>query len=472
MEVKQPTKSSHAYALFCCRLGIEIWKPITNSPNYEISNMGRLRRSDRWWIRIIGYPKDGYLFYRSPDLNCKIHRMVGITFIPNFENKPIIDHIDRNKHNNRLDNLRWVTHKENCANSTKPTYEVKRLVSCRAVFRLDKDTYEPIEYYETIRDAALWIFNSGATTITEFNGGNNLKTKISAVAQGRRKSAYGFVWQYATDNIEGEIWKDVPSEHINGIMGYKVSSHARIMNHKGRIGNGSISHHSGRASFSISQVIDGITKSIFIARHRLVALVFVSNDDPENKIEVDHVDGDKTNDCLRDASGKVRLEWVTPEENQRRKNEMIKKRNTELYDNGSSYTIPNGGLSWSKEEDAALLESIASLNQVNSVAQVCYDILKLCGEMTASGIFRYILDNNLESHHINSLRQCMKTESSIFMMRKVGCGKNSILFSLVPGVKRPSSMISWNNYITPEILHSRSFIAIQKRAHFLQLRND
>ena len=460
-----PTKSSYAYALLCCRLGIEIWKPITKFPDYDVSNMGRLRRRDRWWVRTRGYTKGGYLAVWDVRISCKIHRVVGVTFIPNFENKPMIDHDDRDKHNNRLYNLKWATAEENNANKTKPSYEVHRLMSSRAVLRLDKDTREPIEYFETIRDAALWVFNSGLTTVTEFNRGNNLKTKISAVAQGKRKHAFGFAWEYAADNIEGEIWKDVPPEHINGIKGYKVSSHARIMNHKGRIGAGSTSHHSGRASFQISQVIDGVVASCYVGRHRLVALVFVFNDDPENKTEVDHVDGDKTNDCLEDASGKVRLEWVTPEENVRRRGEMKRKRNAEIYESGSSYPV-SGVPSWSKGEDAALRESIASLDQVNSAAQMCYDILKQHGELTVSDIHRY----TSESRCTESLRNCMKINENIFAMRKVGDGKNSRLFSLIPGVKRPSSMVPWTKYVIPQILRPRSLVAIQRRASFLKLR--
>jgi len=47
-----------------------------------------------------------------------IHRLLGIHFIPNPENKPTIDHIDQNKLNNDLSNLRWATHYEQHQNMT------------------------------------------------------------------------------------------------------------------------------------------------------------------------------------------------------------------------------------------------------------------------------------------------------------------------------------------------------------------
>ena len=52
----------------------------------------------------------------------KVHRLVGLTFIPNPDNKPFIDHIDRNKSNNSITNLRWATRLENCANRSNTKY--------------------------------------------------------------------------------------------------------------------------------------------------------------------------------------------------------------------------------------------------------------------------------------------------------------------------------------------------------------
>ena len=45
-----------------------------------------------------------------------VHRLIALTFIPNPDNKPYIDHIDKNKHNNTVNNLRWVSPQENSAN--------------------------------------------------------------------------------------------------------------------------------------------------------------------------------------------------------------------------------------------------------------------------------------------------------------------------------------------------------------------
>jgi len=45
-----------------------------------------------------------------------IHRLLALQYIENNDNKLEIDHIDRNKHNNNLSNLRWVSRIENCHN--------------------------------------------------------------------------------------------------------------------------------------------------------------------------------------------------------------------------------------------------------------------------------------------------------------------------------------------------------------------
>ena len=65
---------------------------------------------------------DGYLavhLYKNKKVYTKsIHRLVGQAFIPNPDNKPEVDHIDRNKSNNNVENLRWVNSSENSQNTS------------------------------------------------------------------------------------------------------------------------------------------------------------------------------------------------------------------------------------------------------------------------------------------------------------------------------------------------------------------
>ena len=66
------------------------------------------------------YDKDGYkLTSLRKDGNnrmFKVHRLIALAFIPNPHNKPFIDHINRIRDDNRIENLRWVTSTENNKN--------------------------------------------------------------------------------------------------------------------------------------------------------------------------------------------------------------------------------------------------------------------------------------------------------------------------------------------------------------------
>jgi hypothetical protein len=66
--------------------------------------------------------EDGYKYVHlrknRKEYKGHIHRLLALQYIPNPDNKPEVDHIDRNKINNSLDNLRWVTRLENCHNKS------------------------------------------------------------------------------------------------------------------------------------------------------------------------------------------------------------------------------------------------------------------------------------------------------------------------------------------------------------------
>jgi hypothetical protein len=113
----------------------EIWKEIEGYDGmYEVSNMGRVRS----WKKRIGFNKFtrgdlpvirnlnfvlGYfhchLSKNGISKAFKVHRLVAIHFIDNPENHRYVDHIDGNKQNNYVSNLRWVNKSQNEYNSKK-----------------------------------------------------------------------------------------------------------------------------------------------------------------------------------------------------------------------------------------------------------------------------------------------------------------------------------------------------------------
>ncbi len=104
---------------------LEYYKKIPEYPNYAISNIGNVKNMKTGRILKSWYVRTGYKQIRIIENKKQkkeyVHRLVGLAFLINDNKLYEIDHIDRNKNNNTVGNLRWVTHKENCLNKNEYT---------------------------------------------------------------------------------------------------------------------------------------------------------------------------------------------------------------------------------------------------------------------------------------------------------------------------------------------------------------
>jgi len=262
----------------------ENWKDIANYDNYEVSSFGRVRNKKTGRIlkqaNMGGYYGVGLSKIKTKTF--QVHRLVAETFIINPQNKAHVNHKDKNSLNNHLSNLEWNTPKEN--NIHKSAGIIQTTNQNLAVWKIDIKTGDKIEKYNSIDLASKWIFEQGLSENI-----HSIKSSISCSIRGVYKSSFGFKWELDKD-------EDLENEDTSG---YYISSLGRFKNKKGIIMKDYKPHHSGYIYLRVN-----IKK---YALHRLVALTFIEN--PENKLVVNHIDGNKLNNKAEN------LEWVTCAEN-------------------------------------------------------------------------------------------------------------------------------------------------------------
>lgn len=102
----------------------ELWKKLEEDYYVEISNIGRVRNIKTGKVLKPGIDRYGYyklnLRHKGKVRYVTIHRLVGMTWLPNPENKPQINHLNGIKTDNRVENLQWSTARENVSHSYDP----------------------------------------------------------------------------------------------------------------------------------------------------------------------------------------------------------------------------------------------------------------------------------------------------------------------------------------------------------------
>lgn len=185
-------------------LPMECWRWIPGYEGwYQVSTRGRVRSVDRWVTDNTGRKylikgkilkptrdKDGYLTVNlhrdGKKRTFKIHRLVAMAWLDNPEGKPQVNHRDEDKTNNSVENLSFMTAKENVTWGTG----IERATASKLNGKLSKS----VQAIDPKTGAVVKEFPS--TMEAERNGFNS--SHISACCRGERrfKTHKGFAWRY------------------------------------------------------------------------------------------------------------------------------------------------------------------------------------------------------------------------------------------------------------------------------------
>lgn len=153
----------------------EVWKDIKGYENlYKVSNLGNIYSVKRNRYLKNKLTKSGYCYVflckKGKIKKFLIHRLVAFHFLKNPNNLPTINHIDENKTNNCVNNLEYMTHKDNV-----------RYSQAKKVYQYDK----------SLKLIKLW------DSVMDIERDLNIKSgNISNCCNHRRKTTKGYIWSY------------------------------------------------------------------------------------------------------------------------------------------------------------------------------------------------------------------------------------------------------------------------------------
>lgn len=190
----------------------ETWKDIKDFEGmYQVSDLGRVRSIDRFdnmgrlrkgEIKVARDNGHGYFavqMYRDnkPKVGY-VHRLVATAFIENPDNKPEVHHIDSDRSNNKLENLKWVTSKEN---NNFPEH-IKAMQSNENWAKQRQDAMAKARDKAIVINSYRTRFTRGGVSL-EFSsladGARRLgldKGGCTRVANGKQKHTHGYTIEY------------------------------------------------------------------------------------------------------------------------------------------------------------------------------------------------------------------------------------------------------------------------------------
>lgn len=258
---------------------MEEWRKIKDFPNYSVSSFGKIRNNKTGYLFTLNRKSGGYIRVTlSNNERCQtklIHLLVAGSFL-NYNGNGTVDHIDRCRDNNAVNNLRVISHRENCCNKRQVQNKSRGVVQLTLAG-------EFVAQWDRIKDAPC------------------RRSNIGSVCAGRLQSACGYKWKYVEDYYHDTCrWVEIQNVH--------VSEDGRVKLPSGKITYGYLNLN----GYMVVNV-DGLTPQV----HRLVCTAFHGS--PSHGMIVDHINRNRSDNRADN------LRWTSPSEN--RQNSAVCDRN-------------------------------------------------------------------------------------------------------------------------------------------------
>lgn len=270
----------------------EEWKYIKKyGDKYMVSNRGNIFSLHRKSLMTLIINSGGYktikLIHNKNKRQQLIHHLVYKTFVGDIKKNYVIDHIDRNKTNNCLNNLRMVTKSENCRNVNK---------NIRG---------KEVEVYKD--DKLIGKYKNINTSLEKLNINGEINKKKIYNAIKNNKIIYGIKWKYVKEKeiiLKSNNFITVKNFDGFELSNYKINEYGNIIKNE-KI----LKQHIKCGYYAVDLTCKNNKKKSKTFRvHRLVANTFILNNDKTRNI-VNHLDENKLNNHY------LNLSWVTNTEN-------------------------------------------------------------------------------------------------------------------------------------------------------------
>lgn len=189
----------------------EVWKDVVGyEGRYVVSNLGNVKslfycgHSGEHVLTLTKHHTGYYVVSlgSSPKKQARVHVLVATAFIENPKNKPFVNHIDGNKRNNSVDNLEWVTSKENVQHAIRTGLRDPHNVPRK----YGSDHYSSKAVYQFDRQGNLIRKWGGRSEAARALGCRSCSIGNKVDKPGM--TTLGFVWLSSPDNFEK--WKNKP----------------------------------------------------------------------------------------------------------------------------------------------------------------------------------------------------------------------------------------------------------------------